>query len=81
MIAASAALIGFLAQMPSVNPRELRLGHALRSMGHPFKTEIRAVGKDGGEQGAFVFDGLAGAQVGEGMRKAGAAGRLRAKAR
>ena len=65
--------IGFLAQMPSVNPGELRLRHALRGMGHPFETEIRAVGENGGEQGVFVLGWLAGTQIGEGIRKAGAA--------
>src|SRR5271165_3317001 len=43
-------------------------------MGHPFETEVRAVGENGGEQRALVFDGLAGTKVGEGMRKACAAG-------
>src|SRR3974390_3264839 len=61
--------ISFLAQMPSVNPGELRLGHALGSMGHAFETEICAVGENSGKQGVFVFDRLAGAQIGKGMRR------------
>ena len=63
----------FLRINSGVNPGELRLGHALRCIGHPFQTQIGAVGEDGGEQRAFIFDRLAGTKIGEGMSKAGAA--------
>jgi len=53
--------VRLLAQVPSVNPGKLRFGHALRSMGHPLQAEICAIRKDGGEQGVFVLDLLAGA--------------------
>ncbi len=66
-------LVRLLAQMPSVNPGKLRFGHALRSMGHPLQAEICAIRKDGGEQGVFVLDLLAGAQICKGICKTGAA--------
>src|SRR5579883_2659134 len=68
--------VSFLAQIPGVNPGKLRLRHALRCIGHPFQTEIGAVGEDSREQRALVFALLAGTKIGKGMCKAGAAANL-----
>ena len=65
--------IGFLAQIPSVNPGELRLRHALRCIGHSLETEIGAVGEDGREQARFRCRLACRNEIRKGMRKAGAA--------
>ena len=57
--------VGFVADVPGLQPCQLGIGGAGAGFGHLGQTKVNAVSQEGGHQQGFVLGHVAGLQVGE----------------